>query len=193
MENTQHVSPTMHKTYIILATVLVLSFGFAFVVGRQVLRMGANDPQMEIIESFYETLSQGQDPALFGSIPPVDMQKGLTPFVNIYDGEGKFVAGNGKLGEASPAPLKGVFDSAKTKGKTTFTWQPQKGVRIASVIKSYSAGDKQGFILAGKSLRETENRIQTLMKISVVSLVLALLASWLAVNAVFMKRKEALL
>ena len=190
MENTHHKSPSLHKMFLVLASVLVLGFGFAFGVGQQVLRMGANDPQTEIIESFYETLTQGQDPSLFGSIPPVDMQKGLTPFVNIYDADGKFVAGNGKLGENSPAPLKGVFDFAKKNGENRFTWQPQKGVRIAAVLRSYKTGVKQGFILAGKSLKEVENRIQNLMKMSAVSLIVALLVLWLVINAVHMKKKE---
>jgi hypothetical protein len=188
MENThQHhemVKSGGQKVFLVWVGVLALSFGFAFLIGQQVLRMSANDPQTEIMASFYESLSQGQDPSLFGSIPPVDMAKDLTPFVNIYDSEGKFVAGNGKLDDANPAPLKGVFVTAKQKGETYFTWSPKAGVRIATILKAYKAGEKEGYILAGKSLKITQGRIANLMKITVLGFMVSVIVLWGVLNLV---------
>jgi hypothetical protein len=186
MENThQHheqLPGGVQKVFLVWVGVLALSFGFAFLVGQQVLRMSANDPQTEIMASFYESLSQGQDPSLFGSIPPVDMAKDLTPFVNIYDSEGKFVAGNGQLDGSNPSPLKGSLATAKQKGEVSFTWSPKAGVRIAAILKPYKAGEKEGYILTGKSLKIAQGRIANLMKIAVLGFVVSVLVLWAMLN-----------
>ncbi|HEX8964956.1 MAG TPA: hypothetical protein VF820_00820, partial [Patescibacteria group bacterium] len=44
-----------------------------------------------------------------------------------------------------------------TFGEDRITWQPEKGVRIAAVIDKLS-GDKKGFVLVGRNLREIESR-----------------------------------
>jgi hypothetical protein len=46
-------------------------------------------------------------------------------------------------------------------GENRVTWQPEPGVRIAAVVASYS-GTQSGFVMAGRSLRETERRVDQL-------------------------------
>ena len=52
----------------------------------------------------------------------------------------------------------GVLQHVRDSGEARVTWQPIGGVRIASVVVSYS-GATQGFVLAGRSLQETEDRV----------------------------------
>jgi hypothetical protein len=55
------------------------------------------------------------------------------------------------LGE-KPCCLPGVV---RRPGELRFTWQPQPGVRAASVLTSYD-GHSRGYVLVGRSLREVE-------------------------------------
>jgi hypothetical protein len=86
------------------------------------------------------------------------MERSLAPFLIVFDADGKIVGGSATLRGHVPAIPAGVFASVRQHGEDRVTWQPVGGVRIASVIVSYS-GSHQGFVLAGRSLEETQNRI----------------------------------
>ena len=75
----------------------------------------------------------------------------------------------------------GVLDYVKANGEDRITFQPQPGVRIAAVIVPVS-GAKPGFVLAGRSLREVENRIDQL-NLQVIAALLTTLAVSLVVVA----------
>jgi hypothetical protein len=51
-----------------------------------------------------------------------------------------------------PCPMPGMVARP---GETRFTWQPAPGVRAAAVLTGYR-GPASGYVLAGRSLRETE-------------------------------------
>jgi hypothetical protein len=51
----------------------------------------------------------------------------------------------------------GVFDYVRQHDQDRITWQPEPGVRIATVVAGYT-GSQSGFVLAGRSLREVEKR-----------------------------------
>jgi hypothetical protein len=51
-----------------------------------------------------------------------------------------------------PCPMPGMMAQP---GETRFTWQPAPGVRAAAVLTAYH-GSAPGYVLAGRSLRETE-------------------------------------
>ena len=80
------------------------------------------------------------------------MAASLAPFVIIYDTSGKVVSGSGYLaGQIPSAPL-GMLESAKGAEYHAITWEPETGVRIASVTV---ATDKY-YVLSGRNLREVE-------------------------------------
>ena len=178
------------KVFIPVGVALTLSFGFAYGVGQQVLRGGANDPQVEITEGVSDALAQGQDPEAFSSLAPVDITKSLSPFVAVYDKDGKAVSGTAQLDGQMPTPPQGVFDAAKAKGENRLTWEPKQGVRVAAVVKSYSAGETSGYVLAGRSLRETEARTQNLLKLTAIAWAVALVITLLVVNLLYGKKEE---
>jgi hypothetical protein len=85
----------------------------------------------------------------------VDPARSLEPFLIFYDNQGNPKSGTGYLDQVLPAPPQGIFAFVRTHGAEKFTWQPQPGVRIATVIQRVD-GPSPGFILAGRSLKIVE-------------------------------------
>ena len=56
------------------------------------------------------------------------------------------------MGTSRPVYPKGVLDLVANGGEDKVTWQPQKGLRYATVVVEYSGG----FIVTGHSLLETD-------------------------------------
>jgi len=52
----------------------------------------------------------------------------------------------------------GVFDTVRAHGEHHVTWQPENGVRNATVAVAW----QRGFVVAGRSLRLTEQRVDQL-------------------------------
>jgi len=157
---------------------------------QQSYRQGANDPQIEATEAVGDLLDQGAPPdGILGQSSGVDMSKSLSLFIIIFDKDGKVTASSGKLGDTTPAPPSGIFDYLKSHDQERFTWEPQKGVRIAAVIKKVS-GDK-GYVLAGRSLREVEMRVQSLtVMVGIAWIALLVLSGLMALLAVIPKNLE---
>jgi len=184
----------VYREFLTLGVALTFSFGFVFLAGQQIIRMQANDPQVEIVEGVSEALNQGQDPSAFGSLNPTDIAKSLAPFVIVLDQDGKVISGTAVLDGQMPIPPKALLDASKAGGERRTTWQPRKGVRVATVIKPVSFSNNEinfsGFVLAGKSLREATQRTQILLQITGIAWVVSLLAVWLTVMAIHGKKEE---
>ncbi|PIR95925.1 MAG: hypothetical protein COT92_03840 [Candidatus Doudnabacteria bacterium CG10_big_fil_rev_8_21_14_0_10_42_18] len=184
----------MVKVSAVVLVVLTFCFGFAYVVGQQVMRSMADDPQVEIAENVIDVLNQGQDPQAIGSATPTDISNSLSAFVLVYDSGGEPISGTGLLNGDIPAVPRGVFDAARQKGEGRLTWQLQENVRIAAVVKpfSYNGEDSssEGYVLAGRNLRETENHTQNLLKLTIIAWAVALTASLIIINLLLMGKKE---
>lgn len=144
-----------------IATVI---FGTIYVVGQQILRQSANDPQIQMAEDGADKLLNGAVPAdlMPADRSQIDMAKSLAPFVMIFDDKNVLLESSANLhGQSVSLPI-GVFEYAKTNGDDRFTWQPEPGVRNAVVLE-YHAGAHPGFVLVGRSLREIEIRSDNLL------------------------------
>ena len=144
----------LYNALILAALSTVLSFGLA-VIPQQVLRLGANDPQVEITGNFKASLQQGADPSSLVAKEHIDIRESLSPFTMVFDEVGRPVASSARLNGASPVPPAGVFSHVRERGEERFTWQPERGVRIAAVMRHLTTG---GFVLAGRNMREIEAR-----------------------------------
>lgn len=149
-----------------LAVILTLLGGAASVTMQQMLRRGANQPQLDMVDWYAGEITAGEDPG--NVIPPgyVDAERSLQPFVIFYDDQGKPGPGTGYLDQVLPAPPSGVFDFVRKQGKENVTWQPRPGVRLASVIKRVN-GKKAGFVLAARSLTLVEEQETLLWRITI--------------------------
>lgn len=157
----------------------IIGFSFLFlviyVVGQQNLRMGANDPQIQIAEDTALSFSKNEEPVFIknnkdknGKDIIIDMKKSLLPFIMLYDKDFKLILSSARLGENVVEIPMGVLENAKKKGETRITWEPEKGVRNA-IIVVYFKDVKEGYLISGRSLREVEYRTSQLNSIVLLS------------------------
>jgi len=137
-----------------ISTVLALAL---YAIPQQVLRTGANDPQIQLATDAAARIESGTVPSEAAATGDVDMARSLAPFVIVYDDEGRPVASQARLNGSIPAPPQGVFRYVREHGEERVSWQPGSGVRVAAVIERVG-GAHPGFVLAGRSLREVEKR-----------------------------------
>jgi hypothetical protein len=165
------------RVWLPFAVVSTAFCALAYAAVQQDQRSGLNDPQIQMAEDTAYALGNG---ATIDSIIPttkVEMTRSLAPFMVIYDLNGMPVAGSGFLGGQLPDYPKGALDSARQSGENRVTWQPNPAVRVASVVVPY----KNGFVMAGRSMREIEDRIQRTETLAVVTWLLSLIATLLVV------------
>jgi hypothetical protein len=168
-----------------ISTVLAL---FLYAIPQQVLRLGANDPQIAMAGDAAARLEQGQPPS--EAVPAgseVDMARSLSPFVIAYDDTGTPIASQAQLNGQTPVPPRGVLDYVRTHGEERISWQPlrtaEQRVRIAAVVQRVG-GAHPGFVLAGRSLREVESREEQVLRMAQVAWI-AMLGLILIGTAVF--------
>lgn len=163
-----------------MAVVITALCGLVYLVEQQSLRINANDPQIQMAEDAAAALTKG---ASVESILPsgqVNIASSLAPFVIIFDDSGKPVASSALLHDQIPSYPTGVFDYVRKNGEDRVTWQPEPGVRIASVVVAYS-GTLNGFVMAGRSLRETEKRVDLVGSYVLFAWILTMLTSLIVV------------
>jgi len=123
---------------------------------QQDIRMGANEPQISMAEDFASILNSGRPATITGSI---DVAHDLLPFTILYDKQGHVIKSNAVLNRKTPVIPMGVLEGTvkdgmgtKKPGENRVTWQPQEGVRLATVVVSYN----NGYVLVGRNLAEIE-------------------------------------
>ena len=147
--------PRKFLLWLIFFIVITACCGMLYLAVQQDMRISANDPQIQMAEDTAVSLGAGQK---MTSVTPIDIATSLASFLIIYNSEGQVIFSGAKLNDQTPQLPSGVFASVKSNGEQRFTWQPQVGVRIATVVVPYSGG----YVLAGRSLREVEKRIDQL-------------------------------
>jgi hypothetical protein len=162
--------------YTLTLAVLLTLWGFpAAITMQQLLRRGADQPQIQMAQNYASAIAEASNPSpdrgmspasaelkaimVESSIVPprhLDLSTTLEPFVILYDVGGKPLLSTGNLDGAIPVPPAGVFAYLRTHPADKFTWQPSPGLRIAAVAQRVDApridGSQPGFILVGRSL-----------------------------------------
>jgi hypothetical protein len=168
----EHFSMTLSRVpqLAILLTLTTFIAGTGYFISQQVLRMSVNDPQIQLAEEAAQRLNAGEEAAHLVPERKVDMAASLAPFVIVYDNTGKPVASSATLDGAIPAPPRGVFEFVRSNREESVTWQPRPEVRIASVMTRTT----NGFVMAGRNMREVEIREDRVFKLAALG--------WLAAN-----------
>ena len=161
--------------WLTLVFVTIALTGLIYVSVQQNLRQGANDPQIQVAEDLADRLNpQTQIPNFSQTI---DLRKSLSTFVIVYNHDGKPIASTAYLDNQIPSPPIGVLQFAEKNRENRVTWEPVEGVRIASVIIPLSG--QTGFVLAGRSLREVEVRIDRITMMTLAAWLVAVLGSFI--------------
>lgn len=167
------------KSFIPLAIIITAFCGLVYVAVHQTLRQSANDPQIQMSEDSAASLQNGAKAEdLIGKIS-VDPSKSLSPFLIIFNDAGQPVNSQAAIEGRIPTPPSGVFDEVRSRGENHFTWEPRPGVRIAAVVNKFE-GANPGFVLAGRSIREVEQREDLLTKETAAVWLAALLLTFFA-------------
>ena len=161
------------RNWLPLAAALTILCGLVYVSVQQALRMGANDPQIQMAEDAADALTAGQSVDALVPMEKVSVAKSLAPFLIVYDANGNEVASSVVLDGQTPGLPDGVLDSTQTMRENRVTWQPRAGVRVAAVIVAY----KDGYVLAGRNLREVEKREDQTFTFAAITWVLAMVAT----------------
>jgi hypothetical protein len=125
-----------------------------WVAVQQVWRQDANDPQIQMARDAAARLTSGQAVNTIVPAVTVDAAQSLAPFLTVLDAKGAVVASSGRIQGATESVPSGVLDHVRESGEEEVSWQPEPSVRVAAVIVRYPSG----FVLAGRSLLETERR-----------------------------------
>ena len=144
-----------------LGLAITMVCGIVYILVQQTYRQNVNDQQVMVARDIAAGLEAGKRPDELVSRETVDPSKSLAPFVIVFDGDGRVVVSTVELAGKTPEPPRGVLDAAKASGENRVTWQPRADARIASVVVPVKGG-AQGYVLAGRSLREVEERVSTL-------------------------------
>jgi hypothetical protein len=172
------------------AVIITFLTGFIFLSNQQNLRISANDPQIQLAEDYAAYLKEGNYPDDLSQFQKVNINESLSTFVIIMDDSGKIIGSSANLDDKSPTPPQGTLDFAKKHGQNRFTWEPKKGVRSAVVLARID-GPKPGFVLVGRSLREIDKRVKTLMIQTVAVYVATLLVTYIVIAlTVFLSNKR---
>ena len=160
------------KKWLPLAIAAAGLCGLVYLTVQQSLRMGANDPQIQTAEDAASQLNVGAGMESVVPASKVEISNSLSPFLMVFDDSGNVLASSAIMHGSIPAYPAGVLNYTRQKGQDRVTWQPEAGVRMATVVVSY----KTGYVMAGRSLREVEMRENQTEQLSG----LALLGIWAA-------------
>ncbi len=176
------------RTWLPFALVTIALCGLAYLLVQQSMRMGLNDPQIQMAEDAASALNNGATVDSVTAGPKVEMSASLAPFIVVYDASGKAVSSTGLLNGQLPAYPIGALDAAKQSGENRVTWQPNLDVRIASVAVPY----KDGFVVAGRNMREVESRESNAELIAVIAGLVTLIATFIVIacGEIFLAEKK---
>jgi hypothetical protein len=174
-------SPVIRRAlafFLPVAVLATLCCGLVYAAVQQDLRMGANEPQVQMAEDAARAVDAGAQPSSLVGPSKVDVAVSLTPFVAIYDTSGSVLATDGVLDGHDPVPPLGVLEAARQDSPNRVTWEPRDGVRVATVTVPWTGGT----VMSGRSLREVERQEDNILLITAAAWVAMLIA--LAVAAV---------
>jgi hypothetical protein len=144
-------------TVLVAAAAATVLIGGGYVAAQQSVRHAADHPQIEMARDAIGKLQAGASPDSVLPKQAVDLGRttplSKDPYLIVIDPGGKVLASSVTLGGAQPLPPAGVFDYVRAHGEDVLTWQPAPGVRSAIVVDSW----EHGFVVAGRSLEDTEN------------------------------------
>lgn len=177
------------RSWLPVAVVVIGVCGLVYITVQQNYRQSLNDPQIQMAEDAARYLADDFSPA---AVVPrgtqVDISKSLAPWIAVYDENGKPLESSGFLNGAPPQPPKGVFDIARNghgkdttiEGQNRVSWQPSLNVRSAIVVQHFS-GTHPGFVIAGRNMREVEEREAGLTTMVGLACIVTLVATFLAI------------
>jgi len=146
--------------------------GVVYGVTQQSLRLGADDAGVALALRTTARLDAGESATAAVPADQVELTTSLDPFALVFDSNGRQLASSAALHGQLPTYPPGVFNTLRVQGEDRVTWQPEPGVRSATVAVAWHGG----YVVAGRSLRLTEQHIDQVGQIVVVGWLATLMA-----------------
>jgi len=160
-------------THLAAAAIITILTALIYATVQQAHRSGANDPQLQIARDISNKLKKGEGAGKWFEGDTIEISQSLSVFTALYNRQGEPELSTGVLNGKMPSLPKGVFGQAMRYGENVFTWQPQKGVRVAVVLKSLQSS-AYSYIAVGRSLYEVEQREENLRWMAFISWLLCM-------------------
>jgi hypothetical protein len=152
-----------------------------YLVTQQSLRLGANELPAQLATDTAIKLQEGKNAESAIPANKIDMSKSMDTFVMVYDKNKNLLATSGMMGNSKPSYPKGVLDYVDQKGEDRVTWQPQTGLRFATVAIKFD----NGYIVAARSLNEIEKLIDSIGRLVLMAWVAFFVCSSIAYVIVY--------
>ena len=143
---------------IFITLISIMVYGTA----QQMLRMSANYAPLQLATDAVNKLNSGVLPRSMMLPTSIEISQSLYPFLIILDQNKSVIVTSATLDGEVPAIPQGTFDYVAKSGQDKVTWQPYPGVREALVIDKYKNGPISGYVVAGGTLKLTEDTIDKL-------------------------------
>lgn len=156
-----------------------------YAVAQQSIRLAADDVPAQMAEDAAAALDVGASPAQVAGGTAVEISRSAAPVLLVFDQDRRLLASSAVLHGRPPSYPPGVLDTVgRTAGEDRVTWQPEPGVRLATVAVPWHGGA----VVGGASLKAPEQRTSLLVLIVAAgwaaslgaSLVAAAMGGWLA-------------
>ncbi len=165
-----------------LGVAVTLLTGLFYTAVQQVYRQEGNDPQIQISQEIVRGLEAGEDPKSLESTHKVELADTESPFVIVYGEDEKIIASSVTFEGNDPKVPSGSLHQTDGGQQSRITWAPSTDAREAIVIDHFATkdGKSKGYIVVGRSLKETEQRERLLLEKTAIGLAVTLVATFLA-------------
>ena len=152
------------------AAIVTALTGMLYLAVQQNYRQNGNDPQMQLAEDAAAKIEAGTQIDQVIPTTKVDITNSLSPWLAFYNNAGAPLLSQGELNGAPPTFPQGLLDSSTWRLPESFigsnghkevyvTWQASDGTRDALVIVQVHSPNGQGYVVAGRNMREIESRV----------------------------------
>ncbi len=104
-----HMIRNTLKRWLPIALAISAASGLVYTIAQQLLRMGANDPQIQMAEDAAAALTRGESVESVIPSHEVDLAQSLAPFIVVYDAQSNVLASSVQLRDQTPGVPEGVF------------------------------------------------------------------------------------
>ncbi|KFF59783.1 hypothetical protein JF66_08900 [Cryobacterium sp. MLB-32] len=166
-----------------------VALGSTYLVAQRLDRERTDVASLQLADAVVGELKSGLT-RTYESLPRVDLATSLHPFVIVFDEQDRAIAGTGFLHGTLGSVPHGTLDTARMVGTHHVSWQPEPGLRFATV--QVAVGNV--VVLAGQSLKPAEEHTAELglqLAAAWLSLVITVAAGLILVRILAPERQAA--
>lgn len=90
------------RQWVPITVAVTLVCGIVYLIAQQQIRLGTNQPQVQMAEDAAAALTGGEDPVTLTGTHPIDIARSLAAYLVVYDEKGQPLAWSGELDQDAP-------------------------------------------------------------------------------------------